>query len=117
MPTDRLGTSWQGPGASTAYAGRELKSTDGGNRLRIAFRNLSAVPLILCWVSESGDLHHFYKLSPSLRSENDEVSEGDHIEHTAGGHAFCLAHVPENELADIRKNKKLKDTNTIIAVF
>ena len=65
--SDALGTIWQGRETWEEYKDGNCKSrTDGtADRLRIAFRNASPMTLLLCWISESGDLKHFYKLAPS----------------------------------------------------
>lgn len=47
-----VGESWQGWQASEAFRNGKLKSKTGGRSIRIAFRNLSPLPLLLCWVSE-----------------------------------------------------------------
>ena len=112
-----LGTLWKSRGASDAHAAGELRSQGSGKPLRIAFRNLSSVPLLLCWVGEDSVLHHFYKLQPSLLSEFDEISEGDHIEQSVGGHAFCFACIPEEEIAEAQKSKQLKDQSAIIGGY
>lgn len=117
---NKAGQVWQGHDASTAYRDGKLHSTIAGKSLRIAFRNLSPVPLLLCWVSENGDLHHFYKLPPSsglLGFSETTVTEGDHIEHTCGGHAFCIAHVPENQILEANRLKSLQDVSSIIGGY
>lgn len=112
-----LGTIWGGIKANNAYRRGELRSTGGGTSTRVAFRNLSPVPLILCWVSDSGQLFHFYKLKPSVGGEStNAVIAGDHVETTVEGHAFCLAYVPHGKLEQARKDKKL-DTDAIIGGY
>jgi len=116
----QLGQIWEGLDASQAYQDDALHSQTAGNPLRIAFRNLSSVPLLLCWVSENGDLNHFYKLPPSsglMGFSDTTVTEGDHIEHTCGGHAFCVAHAPEHQMVEAKWLKSLQDTSSIIGGY
>jgi hypothetical protein len=118
LPSPPLGELWEGAGASDAFREGSLKSQSGGKPLRIAFRNLSSVPLLLCWISENGDLKHFRLLGPSTLSEtNLLISEQDTTEKTFSGHAFCLAHVPEDQIEKVQKSKSLKDTSSIIAGY
>lgn len=120
IPGPKLGQIWDGNDASQAYREGGLSSKEAGTSLRIAFRNLSSVPLILCWISENGDLHHFYKLTPSAGNtgfSDTTVTEGDHIEHTCGGHAFCIACIPEDQIAEARRLKTLQDTSSIIGGY
>jgi hypothetical protein len=60
-----VGKSWEGLQASEAFEKGELKSSGGGQSIRIAFRNLSPFPLLLCWISEGKEK----RLSLTLRSE------------------------------------------------
>lgn len=121
VPSKPLGDLWEGSGASNAHRKGDLRTSQNGKPLRIAFRNLSPVPLLLCWIADNGELRHFYELSPSLSSsviddsKNEvQVSLGDHIEHTVGGHAFCFAYVPEDQIEEVRKSKSLKDNSKFI---
>ncbi len=84
------------------------------NRLGVVFRNESPAPLILCWLSESGSPHHFYRLGPlsdtttSLNATSFEKLKTDHLENTGPGHAFCLGYVPgEEALTEVRKSRTL----------
>jgi hypothetical protein len=128
FPSPELGDIWQGADASKAYKEGRLSSQSGdGVSLRLAFRNLSPVPLLLCWISDNGDLCHFYDLKPSYMSNDisiDEIShctvviEGDHMENTRGGHSFCLAYLPdENQRKKARRLKKLPDVSAIIGGY
>lgn len=120
LPTPPVGQLWNGPDASKAYREGQLHSISGGKPLRLAFRNLSPVPLLLCWVSENGDLHHFYKLPPSsglLGFSDTTVTEGDHIENSCGGHVFCFAHVPENQIMEAKRLKSLQDLSSIVGGY
>eukprot|EP00934_Nitzschia_sp_Nitz4_P008720 Nitzschia sp. Nitz4//scaffold51_size120721//60062//61405//NITZ4_003730-RA/size120721-processed-gene-0.154-mRNA-1//-1//CDS//3329553871//8710//frame0 len=120
IPKPNLGQVWEGPQASKAYQDGAINSQQGGPNIRLAFRNLSTVPLLLCWVSENGDLNHFYKLEPTidpLGYSEISITEADHIEHTRGGHAFCLAHVPKKQLTEAQRLKSLQDTNSIIGGY
>ena len=95
-------------------------SDDGyNNRMAVVFRNESPTTLLLCWVSETGEPHHFYRLEPSSHKiskskterYDDDVFEKwdtDHLEHTAAGHAFCLGYVQsEEEIARVQKSRSL----------
>ena len=84
------------------------------NRLGVVFRNESPAPLVLCWLSENGEPHHFYRLGPlsdtisSLDPTSFEKLKTDHLENTVPGHAFCLGHVlGEEDLDKVRKSRSL----------
>ncbi|KAL3906509.1 MAG: hypothetical protein SGILL_009241, partial [Bacillariaceae sp.] len=158
---DILGTIWQGQQAQTAFddnkkdknekkAGDDddrrlhsihLSSNNNNNALRVVFRNLTPLPLLLCWVSFDGTLHHFYRLEPweisntaamettlqlsSSSSSNNKknpnaeddflvsLSSNDHLERTHAGHAFCLIHADTEELLQqIRRDKALPSQQT-----
>lgn len=77
----QVGTIWQGRDASSSSSGGTTTaittnpnlhsiSVPNAQPVRIAFRNLSPVPLLLCWVSQNGDLHHFYELRPAATIES-----------------------------------------------
>ena len=111
-----LGEIWENGEATDAFDHGTLRSRGGGKRLRVAFRNLSSVPVLLCWISEGGDLRHFYKLSPYSGHQTyllnaATIVEGDHVETTFGGHAFCIADVPEDEISETKKLKRLPETS------
>jgi hypothetical protein len=80
-----VGQTWQGYETQTAWDAGKLCSVELPGRtttttttttttsqttnshqrsLRVVFRNLTSMPLLLCWVSENGVLHHFYRLDP-----------------------------------------------------
>lgn len=120
LPGRKLGDTWEDKEAANAYQAGTLHSQGGGKAIRIAFRNLSSVPLLLCWVSENGDLNHFYKLPPAsgmLGFSETTVTEGDHIEHTFGGHAFCVAYLPPDQVAEAQRLESLQDTTAIIGGY
>jgi hypothetical protein len=120
-----IGHIWQVQDAQTAFDDGELcslsigASTSSAN-LRVVFRNLTPIPLLLCWVSENGTLHHFYRLDPWVAPSDishaqyhntlaDFISQTDHTEHTQAGHAFCWAYVEkEDDWKRIRNTKSLK---------
>ncbi|OEU21113.1 hypothetical protein FRACYDRAFT_234740 [Fragilariopsis cylindrus CCMP1102] len=87
-------------------------SSNGNEMLGILFRNDSPVnTLLLCWVSENGDLHHFYRLPPSTTAVKDytiiDIGNG-HMEYTNHGDAFCVAYVEnEEDIKEIQKSKSL----------
>jgi hypothetical protein len=120
FPSPPAGDLWQGADASKAYLEGRLPSQAAGNPLRIAFRNLSPYPLLLCWISENGDLNHFYELKPStvpIDVSDKTVIEGDHIEHTCAGHSFCLAYLPEAQRNEARRLKSLPDVSSIVGGY
>lgn len=116
-----LGEIWEGAEAANAYQEGKIHSKGAGKRIRIAFRNLSSVPVLLCWVSEHGNLHHFYKLGPCstqyIRTNRVTIVEGDHVETTFGGHAFCIADVPEEDILETQQLKSLEHTSSIIGGY
>lgn len=117
---DELGTVWQSNQAPQAFETKQLASqpSSNGAKLRLCFRNATPLSLILCWISDSGKPHHFYKLKPSTSSsivlDNNALlvtddNESDHVETTQVGHAFCIA-------LDERSNndkKQLSPSNVI----
>ena len=114
-----LGTVWEGnDDAGKAYKDGALRSVGGGaGPIRVAFRNASSFPLILCWVAENGSLYHYYKLKPLSTSSIIEppqsmmsamVRSDDHIETTCAGHAFCFAYIEDEDLFEqTTKSKSL----------
>ncbi len=85
---------------------------DGFRKVAIIFRNESPVPLVLCWLSDSGEAHHFYRLEPCQQTEPKkgafEKLSTDHLENTLPGHAFCLGYAHgEEEIARIRQSRSL----------
>ena len=102
-----LGTIWQSENAERAFARGEMKSREAGKPLRVAFRNKSTIPLILSWVSEKNQCHHFYSLKPAEIIEG-PVTALDHIENTNVGHSFCIACAGgKEEEEEIRKKGDL----------
>ena len=90
------GTVWSAENAERAFAKNEMRSKEGGKKLRVGFRNNSKLPLLLSWVAENGKCHHFYTLKPAQVLEG-PVTARDHIEHTNLGHSFCVAYVGDDE--------------------
>ena len=64
-PEGTPGTVWSGKDAERGFAKGAMKSQEAGRKVRVAFRNTSKVPLILSWVAENGQPHHFYTLRPA----------------------------------------------------
>ena len=118
---DVVGKLWSGGQASQAFDKGILKSEESGGKegVRIAFRNVCRVPLLICWISDDLKLHHFYKLNPSIAGiENPMVCADDHIENSFSGDAFCFVYVPdEKDTKEIQKSKSLKDTSCIVGGF
>ena len=112
-----LGSVWEGEAAAAAYRGGSLRSSAGGDDVKVAFRNLSSTTLILCWIAEDGGLRKFYELSPSRSRATDPIGDDDHVETTCGGHAFCLLSVPEDEFDDTLTSKTVKDVSAIIGGY
>jgi len=127
FPSKPMGDIWQGADASEAFKDGAMSSRAATQSLRIAFRNLSSVPLLLCWVSENGKLHHYYQLDPTSLdddvafeeiSASTVISDGDHIEHTRGGHSFCLAYLQDDgERQEARRLQELSDLSAIIGGY
>lgn len=105
---DTLGTIWSGKEAEKGFAGgakSEMRSKTGGKNVRVAFRNQSKLPLILCWVAENGKPRHFYPLKPAEILEG-PVTSLDNIQNTYLGHTCCIAHCGEQEKT-VRETKVL----------
>jgi hypothetical protein len=114
MPQNSLGNVWQGEEASHAFRKGPLRSQRAGPSIRVAFRNTSPLPLLLCWVSEKGELHGFHKLPPASDFLfGNQVTVGDHVQNSYEGHAFCIARAPEEEEYETEKIKSLKEGSII----
>ena len=82
--------------ATEAFEARQIRSIDDWTNakvsspprtpLRVKFVNQSPHVLVLCWVSTSGALHHYYCIEP----------HGCHEEKTFTGDAFVLFSLPPN---------------------
>ena len=107
-----MGDVWSGLEASKAYQNKELLSVSKPGptkHLRLAFRNLSSVPLMLCWVSDQGLLKHFYRVDPSQCLETDPINKTDKFENSVNGHAFCWIYVEDGNEEEFDKVQKSKD--------
>lgn len=114
---EKLGDIWQSHDAQKAYP-NVLQSKNVGHAglsLRLAFRNMTPVPLVICWISEQGVPHKFYKLPPfgTMPKDVTMVTADDRIEHTSLGHAFTFsAHCSESDI-----EKEHLDPTTIIGGY
>lgn len=88
------------------------KSLDDSCRIRVVFINELKYPLKLCWVGESGSLHHYYTLEPcspiisGLNKDGIQIQKkNSHLENTFTGHAFLLAHCPDGSDTEARIGK------------
>jgi hypothetical protein len=111
------GKVWSSHDAARAFVRGDMNSQAAGPDVRVAFRNLSNLPLIVTWVGEDGSCHHFYSLEPSkLMVNNDElpapVTVLDHVENTCVGHAFCIAYAGDDD-DKVRNSKKLEGIHVI----
>ena len=103
----QVGESWDSVSAPTAFVDKELVSRPpAGHRspVRVCFRNLTEDPVVVCWVSGKGELHHFYKVAPFIGDE-DDVTEDDHVEKSWMGDAFCFG--LSDDVAKSKNEKKL----------
>lgn len=102
------GTLWQGADAAKTAV---VSTADTGKERRLCFRNRTDETVILCWVDETGGLHHFYALHPwrgrgsrglllvrnngngngSSSKKVIGITDEDHVETTVEGHAFLIA--------------------------
>ena len=91
-----LGDVWQGDRLVDAYQAGHIRSipvpvnddageaTDAARSVQVEFINQSPTEeLILCWISASGELHHFHELPPT---------GGGRLEISKVGDAFVLFH-------------------------
>jgi hypothetical protein len=85
---------------------------------------LTPFPLLLCWVSFDGTLHHFYRLEPTTLplTENNSnmvhLSCNDHMESTHAGHAFCLIYADSDAvLQQIQRDTKLSKAARIVGGY
>jgi hypothetical protein len=114
---NQLRDIWESENASQAFERGEIQSKAGnGESLRLAFRNATPIPLLLCWISDSGTPHHFYTLKPltSIDLLDEHVTLKDKIENTFVGHCFAVARCDDHEAA--RKSEKL-DAATVIGGY
>ena len=88
------------------------KALDDSCRIRVVFINELKYPLKLCWVGESGSLHHYYTLEPcspiisGLNKDGIQIQKkNSHLENTFTGHAFLLAHCPDDSDTEARIGK------------
>jgi len=79
---------------------------DEENSIEVRFLNKSRRTLVLCWVSDSGDLHHYYRIFPNET----------HMESTKIGDAFVLAVVDESKIKG-NKKKPLVNEQTVVAAY
>jgi hypothetical protein len=105
-----LGKIYTNREAAIAFRKQKLNSKLNASiqRIRLVFLNETDEPLILCWVHENGNLHHYYKLkpcgSPILtcldRHGFQTKTLNSHLEHTFLGHAFVLGTTSEEDAAE-----------------
>ena len=116
---EALGSTWQNELASQAFQAGTLRSSSGSSdKVRVAFRNVSSLPILLCWISDKGTLHHFYRLPPSSLGTNDPVGMQDHVENTRQGHAFCiLTDIPEEERLKAKESKSLPSSASLVGGY
>jgi len=127
FPSKPMGDIWQGADACKAFQDGAMSSRAASGSLRIAFRNLSSVSLLLCWVSENGKLRHFRHLPPASLEDGvrfEDISEstivrgGDHIEHACGRHSFCLAYLEDDgKRQEARRLQELPDVSAIVGGY
>lgn len=82
------------------------ESEDEDNEIEVRFLNKSRHTLVLCWVSHSGDLHHYYRILPNET----------HMESTKIGDAFVLS-VLDDSKAKSNKRKPLVNEQTVVAAY
>lgn len=101
-----MGVLWLGTQA------RQAHSLEGpGEKVRVSFRNECDETLILCWVDCKGNPHHFYALHPHSGSDEDIVTNEDHIETTQTGHTFLI--LAASDVQEVRKEKSLEGTTFV----
>jgi len=108
-----LGQIYTNREAATAFRKRKLNSKLNASiqRIRLVFLNETDEPLILCWVHENGNLHHYYKLKPcgspvltSLDHHGLEMKNFNaHLENTFLGHAFVLGTCCDGTTEDVEQ--------------
>ena len=110
-PRPTLGKVWDSSNADVAFERGELCSKPAGGPVRVAFRNCTPLPLILCWLNERGVPHHYYELPPSLNIGG-PICSSDHIETSCVGHAFCIA-----KCDDVEKAKAEGIVDTVVGAY
>lgn len=95
-----LGQIFTNREAAVAFQKQKLNSKFNimnNRRIRLVFLNQTDEPLVLCWVHENGNLHHYYTLKPcvtvlsSLDRKGVEMKNmNSHLENTFLGHAFVI---------------------------
>ncbi|CAB9503245.1 expressed unknown protein [Seminavis robusta] len=108
-----LGDVWdESSNIQKAYANGETRSirTTGAavQTLQVTFTNESPTQeLILCWVSNEGELVHFYRLAPN---------GGSHLETTRSGDAFAL--FQKSAKADVEEGQPpICNQDTAVAAY
>lgn len=76
-----------------------------GNEIEVRFLNKTSYTLILCWVSPSGDLEHYYRIPPS----------DTHLECTRAGDAFVISVLEESK--DKKKKNPVVNEHNIVAAY
>ena len=114
---ENFGDIWQSHDAQKAYPNvlRSKNMGCAGLSLRLAFRNMTPLPLTVCWINEHGVPHKFYKLPPfgAMPEDATMVTVDDRIERTSLGHAFTFSvHCRES---DIEKDQL--DPSTLIGGY
>lgn len=105
-----LGKVWDSSTADDDFRKGNLCSKGNGKAVRVAFRNATPLPLILCWVNEQGIPHHYYQLPPSPNNNlYGPISSLDHVERTNVGHAFCLALCDDGDDTTVNKDGNLEN--------
>jgi hypothetical protein len=91
-------------------------SHETGDRRRVCFRNRTDETLLLCFVDEKGQPHHFHPLEPYqgggrhhklLRGGDVIITADDHVESTWEGHAFLFARA--DDVLAVRRDKSLSN--------
>jgi hypothetical protein len=111
----QLGDTWSQSSSSSLDDHRRLlivsKNVSNASSIRLCFLNYTNDPLLLCWMSEQGTPHHFYRLDPTARSAHqNQITVHDRIETTVVGHAFQLA---AGNIKEAQRTRSLQNTTFV----
>mgnify|MGYP000518911577 CR=1 FL=1 len=117
MKEEKLGVLWQHSTVESALQNCEIKSTEGGNNVRLCVRNHTTNSVVFCWVDGSSKPHHFRLIEPLRDNNNNKkdapVTKQDFMERTRTGHAFILATGSNEACQQANRTKSLDELKVI----
>jgi len=87
--------------------GATTNESSDENDVSLKFVNTTSQTVILCWVSETGELHHYYRIFPRK----------SHVEVSTKGHAFIISYCPAREAKQEENDIPEVTEENIIAAY